>query len=207
MERDSARLDPVTVTSTDLLDGLREPSIRATWEAYVGRYRPAIVEYARRVGAAAEDAEEIAQQALAAFAEAYRRGRYRRDRGRLRDWLFGIVRRQLRNWYRRHRRREVLVGSGDSGGTDFLSRIAGEDPLRELWEAECRAAVLDHCLRCVRREVQATTWDAFELFACRNWPAARVAEQLGISENAVFKAKGRVIGRIRQLRPIAEDEW
>ncbi len=206
MERDAARLDPATVTSTDLLDGLREPSNRATWDAYVGRYRPMIVEYARRVGAAAEDAEEIAQQALAAFAEAYRRGSYRRDRGRLRDWLFGIVRRQLRNWYRRHRGREVLVGTG-VGGTDFFSRVAGEDRLRDLWEAECRAAVLDHCLRCVRREVQAATWDAFELFACRNWPAARVAEQLGISENAVFKAKERVIGRIRELRPIAEEQW
>jgi len=203
---DRTRPDLATLTSTHLLEGLRDAGDGSTWQPFVGRYRPLIVEYARRVGAAAHDAEDIAQQSLAAFADAYRRGCYQRDRGRLRDWLFGIVRRQMSNWYRRGHGREVLVGGGPAT-TGYFAEIEDEPAMRACWDAECRAAVLDACLDRVRREVHATTWDAFGLFACRGWTAATVAEHLAVSRDAVFGAKRRVLQRIRAVYPTVEAEW
>ncbi len=196
---------PVTITSTQLLAGLRDADNGTIWQTYVDRYRPLIVDYARRLCAQPADAEDIAQQALAAFASAYRQGKYDREQGRLRDWLFGIVRRQLRNWYRR-RGREVQV-SVDPQSADFFARIEDEGQLCDLWDERWRSSVLDQCLQQARGEVHATTWDAFELFALRSWPAARVAEHLGITENAVFGAKRRLLSRIRELRPVLEEQW
>lgn len=196
---------PVTITSTELLAGLRDSGNDAIWQTYVDRYRPLIVDYARRFGAQPADADDIAQQALAAFAAAYRRGAYDRRRGRLRDWLFGIVRRQLRNWYRR-RGREVQAAGGPDG-TDFFAQIEDDGRLRLQWDERWRSSVLEQCLNQARAEVHATTWDAFELFALRGWPATRVAEHLGITENAVFGAKRRLLSRIRRLRPDVDEQW
>jgi len=87
----SARLDEpgdpfrlATVTSTTLLEGLKDPANGAVWEQWVDRYRPLVVRTARRIGVPAAEAEDVAQNALLAFALAYREGRYERSRGRLR---------------------------------------------------------------------------------------------------------------------------
>ncbi len=197
-------MSDATITSTMLLEGLREADNATVWQQYVDRYRPLILEYARRAGVRTDDAEDIAQQALAAFADAYRAGRYDRDKGRLRDWLFGIVRNQLRHWYQRGRGREVQI-TGES--SDFFAKVEDKEHMQAGWNEQWRAAVLEQCLLRVRGEVQPSTWDAFDLFACRGWPAARVAEHLGISPDAVFGAKRRVLNRVRELQPLLEEEW
>jgi RNA polymerase sigma-70 factor (ECF subfamily) len=192
-----------TLTSTYLLMGLAEAGNQTVWRHYVDRYRPVLVSYARRLGAPETAAEDIAQETLAAFAAAYREGAYRRDRGRLRQWLFGIARNQVVNWRRRHDR-EVQVDRG-TDQTDFFDRIGDESQLEAIWEQEWQEAVVGLCLRHVQGEVEPATYQAFELFACRGWPARQVGSVLGMSENAVFSARRRVLHRIRELRSIIDD--
>jgi RNA polymerase sigma-70 factor (ECF subfamily) len=193
-----------TVTNTVLLEGLRGDGASSTWQQYVDRYRPMIVRYARRLGASEADAEDIAQHTLIAFSAAFRDGKYDRGQGRLRDWLFGIARNQSMNWFRRQRRREVqIVDAPDSTG--YFARIGEPDDLERVWNEEWSDAILRVCLERVRQEVKPVTYEAFELFALRGWPAERVADELGITENAVFGAKRRVLARIRELKPNVDD--
>lgn len=193
-----------TVTSATLLRGLEDADNRTVWSEYVGRYRPTIVRYLERIGLTASDAEDVAQDALLAFATAYRQGKYDPAKGRLRSWLFGIAHTTLRN-HNRRKPREVQAGSVD--GTDFFARVEDEDRLAEIWEDEWRQAVLRQCFAEVRGEVQQTTFEAFDLFANRQWPAEKVARHLGITENAVYGAKRRVLGRIRQILPRMQEDW
>ena len=53
-----------TVTSTTLLQGLKDPANEVVWQQYVERYRPLIVRYAQAVGLAAADAEDVAQESF-----------------------------------------------------------------------------------------------------------------------------------------------
>ena len=78
----------------------------------------------------------LAQETLTAFATADRDGGYRRERGRLRQWLFGIARKQVVNWHRR-RRPEVQVPRG-TNGTDFYDRIGDERQHESIWDHEWR---------------------------------------------------------------------
>ncbi len=192
-----------TLTSTYLLMCLGEAGNQTVWRHYVDRYRPVLLAYARRLGAPEAAAEDIAQETLASFAAAYRQGGYQRERGRLRQWLFGIARKQVVNW-RRRSAREVQVTAG-TDGTDFFDRISGESQLEAVWDQEWQEAVVGLCLKHVRCEVEPATYQAFELFACRGWPARRVGEALGLSENAVFSARRRVLHRIRELQSIIDD--
>jgi RNA polymerase sigma-70 factor (ECF subfamily) len=49
----------------------------------------------------------------------------------------------------------------------------------------------------VKKDFESTTWDAFTRFALDGKPAAAVAVELNISENAVLLAKSRVLKRLR----------
>jgi len=50
----------------------------------------------------------------------------------------------------------------------------------------------------VQPDFHPTTWEAFRRFAVDGLPAAHVAEELGLTENAVFQAKSRILKRLRQ---------
>jgi RNA polymerase sigma-70 factor (ECF subfamily) len=195
----------VTVTSTTLLDGLRDPGNQTIWDQFVDRYRPLVVQYGRRLGLSGDDAEDVAQASLMAFCEGYRRDKYRRERGRLREWLFGIVHNQVRNWQRRQGRRGSAVS--DTKAEGLLAGLESSESLEQLWDEEWRAAVARACLEQVRLEVQEATFQAFERFAIEGRPAEEVAAELGLTPNAVYGAKRRILRRVRELRPLMEDAW
>lgn len=202
---DAHHLPPtaIGVTSTTLLQGLRDPANRTAWAGYVGRYRPLVVAWARRLGLPHGDAEDLAQAALLDFSSAYRAGRYDRSRGRLSSWLFGIVRNHVRRWHE-HAGRERARGTA---GEAVLEQVPAEDALERLWREEWAAAVLRAALAQVRREVAPATLRAFERFVLDELPAAQVARELDTTQNAVFKAKRRVLARVRELLPELEEAW
>ena len=141
----------LTITSTDLLLGLRDPNNSSIWQQYVDRYRPLLLKYGRKLGLKDADAEDVAQLTLVTFCRAYQDGKYDRERGRLRVWLFAIARNQILNWHRR-REREVQVNS-EPDRTDFFAAVGDENRLEQIWEEEWRGAVMKHCLDEIRREV------------------------------------------------------
>ncbi len=195
-----------SVTNTYLLDGLRDAGNRIVWQTFVDRYRPMIEKYAYRFGVTGADAQDAAQQTLIAFATSYQQGKYQRDRGRLRVWLFGIARNQILNTRKKRAHREVQV-AGANDETDFFAQQGDEDQLEAIWEQEWRDAVLRQCLEEVRQEFDAKSIEAFELFAWRGWPAQKVADHLDLTANAVFIVKHRVLKRIRELLPKMEEDW
>ncbi len=197
---------PLTATSTSLLEGLRDPENHAVWDAYVARYRPLIVRFARRGGVPEGEAEDVAQTALLEFSRALLDGRYDRDRGRLRAWMFGIVERQVSRWRERVRAREVPTADASAAGERLRDLADREDP-EAAWEDEWRQAILRQCLEEIRREVQPATFAAFERFALHGRPAQEVAAELGITANAVFGAKRRILERVGELMPLMEGIW
>ncbi len=194
-----------TATSTALLQALRCSENHTAWRGFSERYYPLVLRFARRLGLSQADAEDAAQETLLAFARAYQDGNYDREKGRLHDWLFGIARRQI-GLVRRRIGHEVQLPA-PTDGTGPLERIPDDDPQVRLWEDEWQQAVLNQCFREARERFEPKTFEAFELFARKGLPAAEVAAKLGITANAVFLAKHKVIRRIRELVPVMEDTW
>jgi RNA polymerase sigma factor (sigma-70 family) len=190
----------ITRTSTILLDGLMDLSDDASWREFDGRYRPLMMAVGRRLGLDAADTEDAAQETLAAFVVDYRAGRYKRDSGRLRDWLTGIMTHKVRDAQRRiHRQRP-------SARSDSLELIE-DTSVRTAMEQEWARAVLRQCLEQVRQEVAPQMFESFELFALKQWPAAQVAERMGVSADVVYQHKRRVLVRIRELLSKIEETW
>ena len=70
-------------------------------------------------------------------------------------------------------------------------------PGREL-DREHDEFVVQKLLAIVQPDFQPATWEAFQLFALDGIPAARVAEELGLTVNAVLQAKSRILKRLRE---------
>lgn len=195
----------LTRTSTALLEGLKDSRDESAWRQFDARYRPLVVAVARRMGLQDSDADDAAQETMAAFVQMYRQGRYDRQEGRLRDWLRGIACHKVRDLQRRSARGEKTVADR-TDATGFLERV--EDTAAETaWDAEWDAAILRQSLDAVRQEVEPRTFAAFEFFALRQWPARRVAEHLQVSEDGVYQAKSRVLARLREVMGRLADTW
>ena len=170
----------------------------AVWDQFAGRFRGPVVDFATRLGLDEDAAQDVAQDALLTFARAYRDGRYDRERGRLRSWLFGIAAREAMR-RRREEHRTARQAPRVEGRTTLISSLPDDADVEALWEDAWTRHALRVGLEQVRREMAPSTFGAFEQFAINGVPAARVAETLGMTPNAVFLAKRRVLRRLEEV--------
>jgi RNA polymerase sigma-70 factor (ECF subfamily) len=185
------------ITTTTVLHELRDFRNVHAWERFVQRFRRPVVSFALSMGLAPSDAEDAAQETLTAFAEAFRDGKYERDRGRLSQWLFGIAFRKAAEL-----RRRVGRAQGGSSAIDAFSAESWPDEATAAvsWDREWEQTVLEQCLAQIQREVEPTTYRAFDLVVRENCEATRAAEMLGVNIKLVYNAKHRILKRIRELR-------
>ncbi len=175
------------------------------WQRFAARYRPMVVAFSAKLGLSESDAQDSAQETMAVFVERYRQGEYDRQKGRLRSWLFGIAYNKARDIQRRVGRELVFADRTDA--TRQLNAIKADDHAEHVWDAEWQRAVLRECLSEAARHVDPTTLQAFQFYVLEEWPAEKVAAQLGISRNAVYIGKNRVLTRIREHQRRMAEVW
>ena len=70
--------------------------------------------------------------------------------------------------------------------------------LSRVWDKEHDRHVTQRLLQIIRGEFTEKTWLAFQRFALADEPAETVAADLGMTVNAVFIAKSRVLTALRR---------
>lgn len=188
--RDASML---TRTTTAMLEDLRDASNQAVWDELDGRFRPVLVGFARRLGLAAEDAADAAQETLTEFVRSYREGDYDRSRGSLHSWLLGIARNCIRRQHAAARQQQ------GQRGASALDAMPAEDTWATLWQAECERGILSDALQQLREQSRfdERTIRAFERVAFDEQPPSSVAEELGLTLNEVYLAKHRCLKKLR----------
>ncbi len=183
-------------TSVSLLDRLKAARPGASdWNRLQAIYLPLIQRWLGRVPGLGDEVADLTQEVLiVVFREIPRFDRQRE--GSFRAWLRRVTVNRIRI-YRRQRRRRPAVGLDPADG--FLERLADpNDDLAREWDRDHDKQVVDKLLLVVQPDFAPTTWQAFERFGVEGCPAGRVAEELGLSENAVILAKFRVLKRLRE---------
>ncbi len=183
-------------TSVSLLDRLKSaPPDGSDWGRLQEIYRPLVLEWLGRVPGLGAEAEDLAQEVLVILVREIPRFDRRRE-GSFRAWLRQVAVNQVRTW-RKRRQRRPTVGLDPTDG--FLDRLADPtDDLAREWDQEHDRQVTQKLLTAVRPDFSSTTWEAFQKFALERLPAAVVATELGISENAVIQSKSRILKRLRE---------
>jgi RNA polymerase sigma-70 factor (ECF subfamily) len=183
-------------TRPSLLIRVRDPADHAAWQEFVEIYRPVILRLAEQKGMQAADAEDVAQEVLAAVAKAIAQREHDPKRARFGTWLHRVAYNAIIDALTR---RKPDRGSGDSALHAVLDRReAPNGPGSELLRLEYRREVLRWAARQVRREFRQETWDAFWLTAIDGRSIPAVAKELGKDHGAIYTARSRVIRRIQE---------
>jgi RNA polymerase sigma-70 factor, ECF subfamily len=120
----------------------------------------------------------------------------RRRDGAFRSWLRQITLNRIRAFQKTRRKRPVA-----GGGVEvelLLTQL--EDPASDIaqqWDRDHDHHVFQKLLAIVKPDFEPATWQAFTRFALDGQPAARVADELGMSEREVIQAKYRILKRLR----------
>ncbi|OWK36409.1 RNA polymerase sigma factor [Fimbriiglobus ruber] len=177
-------------TSPTLLDRLRLPNQPEAWARFVHLYTPLMLTWAQRQGLQEADAADLAQDVLIKLVRllpTYEKGNGQSFRG----WLNRVTANQCRDFRRRRATRALPTADGLSGADD-------ESPVAELEEVEYRQAIVRRGLELIRPDFSEKTWKAFTGLMLDGRTAAEVATQLGMTENAVYMARHKVLTRLRE---------
>jgi RNA polymerase sigma-70 factor (ECF subfamily) len=189
-----------TPTQVTLLDRLREASDPLAWDEFYQRYWRLIFSTARRRGCSDHTAEEIVQEAMLAVFRGRDAFRYDPSRGRFRDWLGTVVRNAVAA--RRRSPADRARPLADDGPLAALADTAAEPDAE--WQRRFDLATLASLLDVVQHEVAPATFQAFELAVLQEMPGADVARVTGLSRNAVYLARRRILARLKELGAAAE---
>jgi RNA polymerase sigma-70 factor (ECF subfamily) len=183
-------------TSISLLDRLRLHPDEDAWKRFVDLYVPLIRSWLRRYDVGEEDAEDLAQEVMAVVVRELPDFRHSRQRGAFRHWLRAVTVNRLRALWRTRRGRPA---TGDSAVAEMLEQLADPDSsLSRLWDRQHDQHVARHLMELIQPQFEEKTWQAFRRVVLDGLKAAAVAEELGLSVNAVLLAKSRVLSRLRQ---------
>jgi len=183
-------------TQATLLGRLRDAADPLAWEEFYARYWRLIYRFARLRGCSEHTAEEVVQEAMLAVFRQRDVFRYDPARGRFRDWLLTIVR-NLIVLRRRQPSGRVRAVADDAPALAELA--AGDAAPDEAWETAFEEALLANLLDVVRSEVAPETYQAFELLVLHEMSGREVSQVTGLSRNAAYLARKRVLARLREL--------
>jgi RNA polymerase sigma-70 factor (ECF subfamily) len=189
------------LTRASLLVRLRDPEDGPAWGEFVDLYAPLVYGYLRKQGLQDADAADLCQDVLGAVAGGMGRLEYDPERGAFRNWLFTIVRRKLSNRRRAMRSRPEVTSDGGC----ILEQCPDPVGAEAQWEAEWRRRLFDWACEQARRDVTAVTWQAFWRTAVEDQPGKPVAAELGLSVAAVYRARSRVLARLKDLVQSAQE--
>jgi RNA polymerase sigma-70 factor (ECF subfamily) len=183
-------------TSASLLDRLHDRPDDAAWQRLVEIYTPLIRGWLKRHWTPDADVDDLVQEVLAVVVRKLPEFRHNQRTGAFRSWLRAITANCLRDFWRSRRRRPT---AGDADIAERIEQLADQaSGLSRLWDQEHDRHVARRLMELIEPEFERSTWRAFQRVAVDGAPADQAAAELGISVNAVFIAKSRVLGRLRQ---------
>lgn len=181
----------MSTTRISLLKRIRDPRNNHSWEEFVDIYRPVIAGVIRSFRINAVDSEDILQEVLLQMSKTARNFEVDSDKGKFRSYLRQVTANKVRDYCRR---RKKLVRN-----IEQPSSIVQPPDLEEVWEDEFHRSIFRVAMKRVRQQARELTWTCFQEHVVHKRNAEVVADELGISTNAVYINSSRIMTRLRDL--------
>lgn len=174
-------------TPPSLLQQLGGADRGPAWGRFVRLYTPLMLAWAGKIGVPPADRADLVQDVFVTLLKTLPAFRYDPARS-----FRGFLRTLLANRWTDARRKRAPAAVGSD-----LDGEAAPDPVPELDEAEYRAAVVGRAAQLVKADFSEATWRVFWETTALGRPAAEVAAEHGLTPNAVYLARARVLHRLR----------
>jgi RNA polymerase sigma-70 factor, ECF subfamily len=174
-------------TPLTLLQRLGQSASPEAWRQFVALYTPLLFHWARSRGLQEDDAADLVQDVLVILVQRLPEFQYQPGKS-FRGWMRMVL---LNKW----RDRMAAAAPGQLNG---VAEPEAPDGVALLEEEEYRRYVVGRALRLMQTDFEPTTWQACWETVVGERPVAEVAAALGITVNAVYLAKSRVLGQLRR---------
>ncbi len=181
----------MNTTRASLLVRIKDADAGEAWAEFHELYAPLIYRYARKRGLNHEDADDIRSECYKAIVQQIADFKYDYTKGRFKAWLRTIVDRRTIDLFRKKREHQA-------NSADFAQLEAAHQSPEEVWDAEWQSQHLRHCVQQLRGEVSPTTFKVFDIVVVQDRSVAEACAELGMNPNQVYKAKARMLDRVRE---------
>jgi RNA polymerase sigma-70 factor (ECF subfamily) len=149
------------------------------------------------MGLTRASASDAVQETMLAISQQIRSGKaaYLESRGSVKSWLWGIARHKVLDIQNRALGRSARRAHRAPGAPEPDGRAGREVEFEEQWRRHQLRMALDM----VAREVDPVAFQAFHLHAVEGMAPSQVAALLGMSRNAVYIHKHKLLRRIRTI--------
>lgn len=185
-------------TSTSLL-GRATSGDPAAWQRMVQIYGPLVYSWARRTGLQPQDAADVTQETFAAVSNRLAAYDAQRSGATFRGWLWTITRNKSADLIRnRQSQPGARGGSTNLANLNAVSAKKTETSADEPPEmASDQQEIVRRALAILRSSFEPTTWQAFWRTVIDGCSPDEVGQELSLSRWAVYKARSRVLQRLR----------
>ena len=176
-------------TPATLLHRLCDQPAPRDWERFVRLFTPLLRRWAVRLGVSDSSVEDLLQDLFVLLIR--KLPEFHHDPSRsFRAWLWTVFRHTVLAWQKRQPRPGPAL--------DQVEERASPDSIAEATEAEYRRYLLSRIMHIVQTDFPATTWQIFQQVAIEGRPGVEVAREFGITVNAVYLSRSRVLARLRE---------
>jgi len=164
------------------------------WQRISDLYVPLVYRWACQAGLQESDAADIVQEVFQAIATRIHDFRHDRPGDSFRGWLYTITRNKVRDHFR-----GVADRPGADGGTEAYSQLKELPEESSVEELSKQTVDLAHrAAELMKVDFEPQSWQVFWRIVVQGHKPADVAVDLGMSVAAIYKAKSRVLRRLRQ---------
>jgi len=201
-------------TRPSLLERLKHGDDRESWQEFYRVYGRLIRSFALKAGLTETEADEVVQETAIGVAKHLPDHRYDPRVCSFKTWLLNLTTWRIKNQLRK--RTGGLPGtpasssrrypgsqtgaSEDTGRTGTVERVA--DPavpdFGAEWDAAWEQRLFAAALEAVKDQVDGKTFQIFDLYVLKEWPAREVARSLGITVARVYLTKHRVSALLKK---------
>lgn len=178
-------------TRASLLKRIQNHQDAEAWSQFQDIYGPLLFHYARARGLSREDIEDVQATCYEQIVQQIQDFKYDPSKGRFKAWLRTLVNRRVVDLLRKRREKNAA--------TQTFRQLPAEDAAPdEIWERQWKQQHLKYCVEQIRGEVSPQTFKIFSLLVLKGCTVPDVCEQLDITPNLAYKARQRVLDRVRE---------
>jgi RNA polymerase sigma factor (sigma-70 family) len=184
-------------TRQSLLTRLRQVDDQTGWEEFFNNYWRLLFGVARKAGLNEAEAEDAVQECVIIVSRQMPRFRYEPQRCSFKGWLLLILRQRVGRQFRKRlpslapdeATPAFELGNSPEPNSGLPEPV--EDQFTAVWEAEWQKHLIALATERLKKRVNDSAFQIFDLHVLRGWPAAEVARTLRINVAQVYLAKLR----------------
>lgn len=195
------RTSGLSATRRSLVDRLQNWEDRKHWQEFFDTYWKLIFSAARKSGLTEAEAQEVVQETVITVAKKVGQLKYDPARGSFKGWLLHITRWRIADQFRKRQPGENRRRFADNTRiTATMERLPDPSAVDfdALWEREWQENLLAAAMQRVKKKVEAKQFQIFDCYVRKEWPAQKVAAELGVSIGQVYLARHRVTAALKK---------